>query len=142
MKFNAGCFGKCYYSSDAEIKSFGLTMGELWGGVTGWSYGMELWDGVMGQSYGAELWGGVAGAELWGKVLITLTVKLIVVAYLWNDNPGALHNHSTALTANFSLPAEWQYSKMLLCVKHCRGFLKPRYRFDGSSLYLLIHSNW
>ena len=49
MKFNAGCFGRCYCSSDVEIKSFGLTMG--------WSYG----GGVMGQSYGVELVGGVMG---------------------------------------------------------------------------------
>ena len=54
MKFNAGCFGRCYCSSDAEMKSFGLTMGESWGGVTGQSYGAELWGGVMGRSYGAK----------------------------------------------------------------------------------------
>ena len=105
-------------------------MGQSYGvGYGGWSYG----GGVMGWS---------DGAELWGKVLITLKVKLTIVAYLWNGNPGALHNHSTALTANFSLPAKWQYSKILLCVKRCQRFLKPRYRFDGSSLHLLIHSNW
>ena len=66
MKFNAGCFGRCYCSSDVEIKSFGLTMGWSYGGgVMRQSYGVELraelWGGVMGQSYGLELVGGVMG---------------------------------------------------------------------------------
>ena len=78
--------------------SYGVEYGvELWGGVMGWSYGAE---------YGVELWGGVMGWSYGAKVLITLKVKLTVMAYLWYGNSGALHNHSTALTANFSLPAE------------------------------------
>ena len=55
----------------------------------------------MGQSYGVELWGRVMGQSF-----DHTDVKLTVMAYLRNGNPGTLHNPSTALTANFSLPAE------------------------------------